>query len=86
MIRLGLAKAGYEVVECQVNPREITGYKKYVELVRKYRVLDGPLCVFGLMSCFAFRPKISSFIHSMAVFNRLSFSSLTPVSDTRLIF
>jgi glycosyltransferase involved in cell wall biosynthesis len=40
MLKGGFASLGYEVIECRVNPREIGGPKKYLELYRKYRELN----------------------------------------------
>ncbi|OHA88811.1 MAG: hypothetical protein A2741_00415 [Candidatus Zambryskibacteria bacterium RIFCSPHIGHO2_01_FULL_43_27] len=40
IIKKGLASAGYEVIECQVDPRKISGIKKYTELIHKYRSLQ----------------------------------------------
>lgn len=39
MVKRGLVRAGYEVFLCQVNPREIHGFRKYFQLINQYRVL-----------------------------------------------
>lgn len=40
ILRSGFEKLGFEVVECRVSPKEISGPKKYLELYRKFRRLD----------------------------------------------
>jgi len=35
----GFRRAGFEVIECRINPREVKGIKKYFELYKKYKAL-----------------------------------------------
>lgn len=39
VLKEGLERLGHEVVHCRVNPREVKGFRKYVELYKAYRAL-----------------------------------------------
>jgi len=39
IVSSGFRRLGYEVIECRVNPREIKGLEKYIELYKKYKNL-----------------------------------------------
>ena len=48
VVTRGLKRAGYEVIECRVDPRKVVGWRKYVELVNSFRkIQDIDLIVVG---------------------------------------